>query len=145
MCRHTECIHSSRDADISDGKEWVTMKIAGVLVDMLVQLNPEIYGPYIVFEKQQKVIYVQVLKAIYGMLQAALLRYNKFREELEKEGLEFNPYVPCAGNRTNNGSQHMIRFHVDDVISSHINPKVNDDFEEWLQAKYGEHDKVKAH
>ena len=145
MCRHTECIHSSRDADISDGEEWVTMKIAGVLVDMLVQLNPEIYGPYIVFEKQQKVIYVQVLKAIYGMLQAALLWYNKFREELEQEGLEFNPYVPCAGNRTKNGSQHMIRFHVDDVISSHINPKVNDDFEEWLQAKYGEHDKVKAH
>ena len=38
--------------DISDGKERVTMKITGVLVDMLVQLTPEIYGPYIVFEKQ---------------------------------------------------------------------------------------------
>ena len=25
-----------------------------------------------------------------------------------------------------NGSQHMIRFHVDDVMLSHINPKVND-------------------
>ena len=47
-------------------------------MDMLVQLSPEIYGPYIVFEKQRKVIYVQVLKAIYGMLQAALLWYNKF-------------------------------------------------------------------
>ena len=51
--------------DISDGKEWVTMKITGVLVDMLVQLSPEIYGPYVVFEKQCKVIYVQVLKARY--------------------------------------------------------------------------------
>ena len=30
-------------------------------------------------------------------------------------------------------------------MSSHINPKVNDDFDEWLQAKYGEHGKVKAH
>ena len=39
----------------------------------------------------------------------------------------------------------MIRFHVDDVMSSHINPKVNNDFDEWLQAKYGEHSKVKAH
>ena len=72
--------------DISDGEERVTMKITGVLVDMLVQLSPEIYGPYVVFEKQRKVIYVQVLKAIYGMLQAALLWYNKFRQELEKEG-----------------------------------------------------------
>ena len=32
------------------------------------------------------------------------------------------------GNRTKNGSQHMIRFHVDDVMSSNINPKVNDNF-----------------
>ena len=131
--------------DISDGEERVTMKITGVLVDMLVQLSPEIYGPYVVFEKQRKVIYVQVLKAIYGMLQAALLWYNKFRQELEKEGFEFNPYDPCVGNRTKNGSQHMIRFHVDDVMSSHINPKVNDNFDKWLQAKYGEHGKVKAH
>ena len=131
--------------DISEGEERVTMKITGVLVDMLVQLRPEIYGPYVVFEKQRKVIYVQVLKAIYRMLQAALLWYNKFRQELEKEGFEFNPYDPCVGNRTKNGSQHTIRFHVDDVMSSHINPKVNDDFDEWLQAKYGEHGKVKAH
>ena len=39
----------------------------------------------------------------------------------------------------------MIRFHVDDMMSSHINPKVNDDFDEWLQAKYGEHGRVKSH
>ena len=40
-------------SDISDGKERVTMKITGVLVDMLVQLSPKIYGPYVVFEKQR--------------------------------------------------------------------------------------------
>ena len=38
--------------DISDGEERVKMKITGVLVDMLVQLSTEIYGPYVVFEKQ---------------------------------------------------------------------------------------------
>ena len=86
-----------------------------------------------------------MLKVIYRMLQAALLWYNKFRQELEKEGFEFNPYDLCVGNQTKNGSQHTIRFHVDDVMSSHINPKVNDDFDEWLQANYGEHGKVKVH
>ena len=39
----------------------------------------------------------------------------------------------------------MIRFHVDDVMSSHINPKVNNNFDERLQAKYGEYGEVKAH
>ena len=33
--------------------------------------------------------------------------------------------------------QHTIRFHVDDVLSSHLNPKVNDEFAKWAQGKYG--------
>ena len=49
------------------------MKITGSLVSMLVQLDTNLYGPFVVYEKGEKVIYVQVLKAIYGILQAALL------------------------------------------------------------------------
>ena len=64
--------------EIKDGDERVIMKITGVLVDMLVQISPEIYGPFVVYEKGCKVLYVQVLQAIYGMLQAALLWYKKF-------------------------------------------------------------------
>ena len=49
------------------------MNITGVLVHLLVQLAPGVYGPYVVFENGKKVLYVQVLKALYGMLSAALL------------------------------------------------------------------------
>jgi hypothetical protein len=55
------------------GEDRVVMKITGVLVDMLVDINPELYGPAVVLENRKKVIYVKVLKAIYGMLEAALL------------------------------------------------------------------------
>jgi hypothetical protein len=48
------------------------MKIMGVLGNMLVDINPELYGPAVVLENQKKVIYVEVLKAIYSMLKAAL-------------------------------------------------------------------------
>ena len=51
-----------------EGEEQVIMKITGVLVHLLVQLAPEVYGPYVVFENGKKVLYVQVLKALYGML-----------------------------------------------------------------------------
>jgi hypothetical protein len=34
--------------EVKDGNERVMMKITGVLVDMLVELNPELYGPYVV-------------------------------------------------------------------------------------------------
>jgi hypothetical protein len=59
--------------EVKDGDERVMMKITGVLVDMLVELNPELYGPYLVYEKNRKVLYVQVIRAIYRMLEAALL------------------------------------------------------------------------
>ena len=59
------------------GEERVMMKITGVLVDMLVELNPQLYGLYVVYEKRGKVLYVHVLRALYGMLKAALLWYKK--------------------------------------------------------------------
>ena len=62
---------------VKQGEDRVMMKITGVLVDMLIQLAPEVYGPCVVFEKGKKTLYVEVLRAIYGLLQAALLRYNK--------------------------------------------------------------------
>ena len=79
------------------------------------------------------------------MLQAALLWYSKFREDLESKGFKFNPYDPCVADRMISGKQHTIVFHVDDLKSSHEDKTVNDKFERWLQGKYGEHRKVKAH
>ena len=43
------------------GDERVIMKITGVLVNMLVQMNLELYGPYVVYKNGWKVLYVQVL------------------------------------------------------------------------------------
>ena len=45
-----------------------------------------------------------------------------------------------------NNKQHTIVWHVDDVKSSHIDSKVNDEFLKWLQMKYGSDNigKVKA-
>ena len=42
----------------------------------------------VVYERERKVIYVWVLRAIYGMLVAALLWYNKFKHKLEGVGFE---------------------------------------------------------
>jgi hypothetical protein len=130
--------------EIKDGNERVKMKITGVLVDMMVEIDPETYGPFVVYERGRKVLYVLVLRAIYGMLQAALLWYKKFQKELEENGFIFNPYDPCVANRMVNGKQQCIRFHVDDLMSSHVDPKVNDDFLKWLNEMYGNYGEVKA-
>ncbi len=122
----------------------VIMKITGVLIDYLVRLAPDEYGPFVVMENGKRVLYLQVLKALYGMLVAALLWYKKFKRDLESIGFVFNPYDPCVANRTIRGKQHTVRFHVDDLWSSHVDPKVNDEFLIWLNKMYGSHGEVKA-
>jgi hypothetical protein len=131
--------------DVKPGDERVMMKITGVLVEMLVELNPKLYGPHVVYKKRGKVLYIQVLRAIYGMLESALLWYRKFCGRLEKAGFKFNPYDPCVTNESVKGSQQMILLHVDDLKSSHKDKRVNDQFDKWLQTKYGEHRKVTTH
>jgi hypothetical protein len=111
------------------GEDRVVMKITGALADMLVDINPESYGPAVVLENQKKVIYVEVLKAIYGMLEAALLWYKTFGKDLEDNGFIFNPYDPCMANKKVQGLQQTIVFHVDNLKSSHKSKSVNNKFE----------------
>ena len=55
---------------IKNGEERAIMRTIGVLVDMLLELDSETYGKNSVFEKVKKVMYVVVLRAIYGILLA---------------------------------------------------------------------------
>jgi hypothetical protein len=131
--------------EVEPGDERVMMKISGVLVDMLVEINTQLYGPHVVYEKRGKVIYVQVLWAIYGMLELALLQYKLFCGGLEKTGFKFNSYDPCTANQPQKGSQQTIIFHVDNLKSSHKDSRVNDQFDKWLQKNYREHEKNTTH
>jgi hypothetical protein len=91
------------------------MKIHGPLVDMLVELSPETYTGYFVYEGNGKVIYVLMTKALYGMLQSSLLYYKKFCKDIESIGFWVNPYNLCDANRTVNGKPHTITWHIDDM------------------------------
>ena len=46
-----------------DGQRFI-MKIRGKLADLLVEMEPEVYGPFLIQESGGKVLYVRVLKAI---------------------------------------------------------------------------------
>ena len=104
------------------------MIITGILVYMIVELNSGTYRKHMIFENLDKVIYVVVLRENYGMLVSAILLYKKFCVDLENIEFDFNPYDPCFANSIKFGKQHTAIFHVEDVMSSHVNTKFNDKF-----------------
>ena len=116
----------------------VVMKVRGELVGILIELDTQLYSPYVTYEKGQPVIYLHVLKAIYGMLTSAMLFYQKLRKDLENYGFEINPYDPCVANKIINGKQMTVTWHVDDMKISHKDPKVVDGFIDWLEKMYGD-------
>jgi hypothetical protein len=67
---------------------------------------------------------------------AALLCYNKFVKSLTKQGFKLNPYDACVVNKTVNGKQITICFHVNDCKISCKLSKVVDTTIDWLQAEY---------
>ena len=81
--------------------------------------------PILYTENIRKVLYVQVLKALYEILVEYLRWYKKFRKDLEKEGFKFNPYNVCVKNR-----QVTVWSHMDYLTSSHMDKKVSDKFYE---------------
>ena len=112
------------------------MKVKGRLADMLVEIDPELYGPFLTKENGMSVLYLEILKAMYGMMVSPLLFYWKLRKDLEKIGFKVNPYDSCVANKMINGQQFTILWHVDDLKISHKDKKVVDQFIEWAKKKY---------
>ena len=113
------------------------------MVDMPLEIDPSC-EECVTHEKRQKVLYVHILRAIYGMLMSGLLFYKKFRKAIEGKGYEVNPYDPCVANKMINGKQHTLSWHVDDLKGSHVDPKVNDEFQKWSQKEFGQIKEVTA-
>jgi hypothetical protein len=77
----------------------IIMKIRGQLVDILLELCPGVYNDYAIDERKHKIMYVRMLKALYGMLISSILYWKKFRKDIESIGFEVNPYTICVANR----------------------------------------------
>ena len=100
------------------------IKIRGVLVDILVDMAPEVHKEHAHKDKRGvPQLLVQCQNAIYGTMVASLLYYRKFTKNLKKMGFVINPYDPCVANKTVDGKQMTICFHMDDCKISHVSSK----------------------
>ena len=74
-----------------DLDEEVIMLLRGELAELMVTINPALYGPYVISTaKGEKFLYVKMLKAMYGLIRADLLFYLKLGADLEEHGFSMN-------------------------------------------------------
>jgi hypothetical protein len=143
--------HEGRDVatcDISgaflqaDNLDYVLMRLDGVLAELMVTIAPNIYCKYITTNAKGKpVLYVQLEKALYGMMKSALLFYRKLVADLRSIGFVLNTYDPCVANKIIDGHQITVCWHVDDLLIGHKNCDVVTRFTRWLQQRYETPDK----
>ena len=67
----------------------VVLKLKGKFVSIMCDINPE-YKQFVRIEGKTSVLYLSVLRALYGCIESALQWYMLFKSTLEKEGF-FKP------------------------------------------------------
>ena len=113
------------------------IKIRGVLVNILVEIAPDVYKLHVTTDKKGvKQLLVQCQNALYGTMVASLMYYRKFTKSLTDIGFKINPYNPCVANRIIDGQQMTICYHADDCKLSHRRSKVNNMMIKWLRQEY---------
>ena len=116
--------------------DFVIMKFTGASVDILCKLNPQ-HVKFVVMEKGIKVLYVRLIKALYGCVKSALLWYEMFYSSLQEMGFVLNPYDPCVANCMIKGKQCTIAWYVDDNKISHADPEVVSMIIDKLEDRFG--------
>jgi len=71
----------------ADQPDFVLLRVTGPVINAIVRANESKYKPYITHKSGTRVLYLQLLNAMYGTLTAALLWYQMFVEYLLEMGL----------------------------------------------------------
>jgi hypothetical protein len=103
-----------------DVDEVVHVRLAGPLAELLTKVDPKLYTKYLGTERGKPVMYVQLQKALYGTLSAAMLFWKDLSGHLYAEGFRANPYDSCVMNKVVEGKQCTVLWHVDDLKVSHV-------------------------
>ena len=117
--------------------DFVLLRVTGPAVDALVKTNREKYADYVTYEGDKKVFYLELVKAMYGTLKAAILWYILFAGTLKEQGFQINPYEPCVANKMVNGKQLTILWYVDDIKISHEDSRVVQKTLDYLEKEFG--------
>ena len=92
---------------------------------------------FLTYEKGKKVLYVLILKAIYGMIESALICYDFFSTTPSDLGFKLNLYEQFIANKVINAHQCTIGWFLDDNKVSHMDGSVNSMIADKIEKKLG--------
>jgi hypothetical protein len=110
----------------------VIMVLRRQLASILINLFPDQYRDY----ASDGNIYVTLLKALYGTIEAAKLWYENLSSNLREYGLKANPYDRCVFNLGPKEMQLTVAIHVDDLKISSRDSQAIDGLIKFLSRKY---------
>ena len=118
--------------------ELVHVRFTGAMVTLLLEIDHEMYKDYVTIEKGERVMYMELLKALYGTLRAACLFWQKLSKQLIDEwGFIPNKYDDCVVNKMVNGQQMTVVWHVDDLKVSHVDASEVEKFVRQMEETFG--------
>ena len=82
-------------------------------------------------------MYVLILKAMYGMIESALLWYDMFSKALSYLGFKCNPYERCIAKKVIDEHQCTIGWFLDNSNVSHLDDDVNSIIADKIEEKIG--------
>ena len=84
----------------AENPDYVLMRLDGILAELMVKVAPNIYRKHVTtIAKGKPILYVQLEKAVCGMMKSALLFYQKLVADLLSLGFTIDPYDPCVGKK----------------------------------------------
>ena len=117
--------------------KFVFLKLGDGFVDIMCEVNTEFIKD-VQQEGNKRVLYLRLLKALYGCINSALLWYNTYKDTLENEGFVLNPYDNCTANKMINFRQCTIQWCVDNNKVTHVSEDVITGFVDITKKKFGE-------
>ena len=85
--------------EIALDRDKIILKIREQLVDIIIEICPGVCDKYVQYKGGQNILYIPMIKALYGILVSLILYYKKFREDIEGIGFQVNPYDICVANQ----------------------------------------------
>ena len=101
------------------------------------EISPD-YKQHVRIEWKTIVLYLSVLRALYGCIESALQWYMLYKYTLKKEVFVLNPYDICVSNKMIDGKQCTISWYVDNNNISHTDENVVTNILDKMKEHFGD-------